>query len=65
MLSLRKDLDPAFHIARKGARALRDQGVTIIGSGMSYHDGDISATGTQKPRAIRRMAGRDGEGAPH
>ena len=39
MLSLRKDLDPAFHIKLGKALApLRDQGVAIIGSGMSFHD---------------------------
>ena len=39
MLSLRKDLDPAFHIRLgKALEPLRDQGVAIIGSGMSYHD---------------------------
>ena len=39
MLSLRKDLDPAFHIKLGKALApLRDQGVAIVGSGMSFHD---------------------------
>ena len=39
MLSLRKDLDPAFHIALgKALEPLRDQGVAIVGSGMSFHD---------------------------
>jgi len=39
MLSLRRDLDPAFHIELGKALApLRDQGVAIVGSGMSYHD---------------------------
>jgi aromatic ring-opening dioxygenase catalytic subunit (LigB family) len=39
MLSLRKDLDAAFHIVLGKALApLRDQGVAIVGSGMSYHD---------------------------
>ena len=39
MLSLRKDLDAAFHIRLGKALApLRDQGVVIVGSGMSYHD---------------------------
>ena len=39
MLSLRKDLDPAFHIRLgKALEPLRDQGVAIVGSGMSFHD---------------------------
>ncbi len=39
MLSLQRDLDPAFHIRLGEALApLRDEGVVIVGSGMSYHD---------------------------
>ena len=65
MLSLRKDLDPAFHIALgKALEPLRDQGVAIVGSGMSFHDlrtfrdGDTTGLG-----CVRRLARRDGEGA--
>lgn len=38
-MSLRKDLDPAAHIAIGRALApLREQGVLIVGSGMSFHN---------------------------
>jgi aromatic ring-opening dioxygenase catalytic subunit (LigB family) len=37
-LSLRADLDPAFHLRVGEALAsLRDEGVLLVGSGMSYH----------------------------
>lgn len=38
-LSLRSDLDPQAHLAAGQAlRALRDEGVLIVGSGMSFHN---------------------------
>ena len=47
-LSLHPDLNPGFHLALGAALApLRDQGVLILGSGMSYHN---MAVLMQQPR---------------
>ncbi len=38
-MSIERNLDPARHIAvGKALAALRDQGVVVVGSGMSFHD---------------------------
>ncbi|AXB79272.1 class III extradiol ring-cleavage dioxygenase [Novosphingobium sp. P6W] len=52
-LSLKADLDPAEHIAAGRALApLRDEGILIVGSGMSYHN----MRGFRTPAATRPSA---------
>ncbi len=50
-LSLKRNLDPAEHLtAGKALAALRDEGVLIVGSGMSYHNmGAFRTPGARAP----------------
>lgn len=58
-MSIRKDLDPAFHIALGRALSpLRDEGILIIGSGLSYHN--MRMFGSSEPTHVAQAAAFDG-----
>ncbi|WP_449474217.1 DODA-type extradiol aromatic ring-opening family dioxygenase [Sphingobium chungangianum] len=52
-LSLRKDLDPQAHIATgRALEPLRDEGVVIIGSGMSFHNMRVQDSQARTPSLL-------------
>lgn len=57
-MSIRRDLDPAFHIALGKALApLRDEGILIVGSGLSYHN--MRMFGSDDPRHVTQAKSFD------
>lgn len=58
-MSIRQDLDPAFHIALGRALApLRDEGILIVGSGLSYHN--MRMFGSTEPGHVAQAKAFDG-----
>ncbi len=57
-MSIRRDLDPEFHIAFGRALApLRDEGILIIGSGLSYHN--MRMFGSNNPDHVQQAENFD------
>lgn len=64
-LSLRKDLDPQAHIAAgRALEPLRDEGVVIIGSGMSFHNMRVQDSQARTPSLLWHEALTDAVADP-